>query len=277
MMKPRFSHWAATLAVALAAWTSPAAHATVIVADNFDAYTAGSSLNDLNGGNGAWTSAWSTTGFQNIVTSGEGNMLQVGTGTKFSGGDNATYRSFEGYSGNTLFASVTLTATAGYDTDDANDFFTFWLDNAASGNHGNVPNTGFDSDGNVVGRISSSYSIDGGPVVQGTTYTLVIEVSKSGANGSNYDTIRFWMNPSYGDLGTPVGTVTHDINRSELSMLGLRIINNEQDNVYQVDNIVVGTEWADVVAVPEPSPLAFVSVGTMLLVGATGMRMRKAD
>lgn len=242
--------------------------ATVIVSDDFN-YSNGTPLNGLNGGTG-WSSSW-TVSAGSASTTIQNSQLQVGNGAAISNGDNLIFRSFSAYNGDTLYATVTLDAAAGFET---GDFFMMWLDTAATGNHANVPNMGFDSAGNVVGRLSSSRSVNGGAVTQGTSYNLVISLSKStpGAS-SNYDTLSVWKDPAFGDLGTPLGTVTLDIGRSSISTIGFRSVNNEAGNIYLVDNLILGTTWADVVPVPEPSTLAFAFLGTAFLLG--GRRAKK--
>lgn len=234
------------------------AQASILGLDNFD-YTNGSELTGLDGGIGwaagyTWESAVAST-----ETTIQGSALQVGTGSALSNNPNLISRRFGYYTVDTLFYSVKLTATQGY----GNDFFLVWLDSGNTSTSHNTISTGFDLSGNVMARMNtdSGNTMTYGSVVQGTEYTLVVGLSKSVSGSANtYDSMRFWVNPSSGDMGTPTGTLNVDTGRKGFSWIGVRNVNNESSDVFTLDNITVGTEWIDVV--PEPASIGLLGLGT---------------
>lgn len=221
-----------------------AAQAAIIGQENFN-YAEGSLLTGLDGGTNwdtgyTWESAVSSN--QTFISN---SALQIGTGTELDNNANLISRRFGYYSGDVIYAKVTITATENYNP---SDFFVLWLDTSNTSTSHDTINAGFglSSDG-VMARISSSLgTITNGAVVQGTEYTLLVRLSKSvSGSANNYDSMSFWVNPVEGDAGTPLETLNTDTGKRGFSWLGVRTVLNESDNVYVMDDITVATSWND--------------------------------
>jgi hypothetical protein len=102
----------------------------------------------------------------------------------------------------------------------------------------------------------------------GTTYKVVIKLdSNVGANGSG----TLWLNPT--QETDPSVTATDKSYIDPWQDFALRQASTSQGaGVETVDNLLVGTTFADVVAVPEPSTVVLVGAG---LIGMLFLRRRR--
>ena len=217
--------------------------AEILGQDRFD-YVDGSELVGLDGGM-SWDAAW-TSAVASAETTIQDAALQVGTGSELTDDPNLISRKFGYYSGDTLFFSVKLSAMQNYNS---GDFFILWLDTGNTSTSHNTINVGFDLSGNVMARINNGEgnNITYGPVVEGAEYTLVIKLTKSvSGSANNYDSMCFWVNPLPEDSETPDGSLTLDTGRHGFSWVGVRSVNTEPQDVLNIDNLVLGTEWDDV-------------------------------
>jgi len=107
------------------------------------------------------------------------------------------------------------------------------------------------------------------------TFFLVIRLSVSGGNGTNYDSLDFWVNPN--DASAPsftagtngyIGNVT--FNSGSSSVNGVSLFGDNRTPHGGVDSIRVGEGWTDVV-IPEPSALVLAGLG----LAGLGVRRRR--
>lgn len=83
-------------------------------------------------------------------------------------------------------------------------------------------------------------------------YLLVARVSKEEGSAS-YNRLEFWVNPSPSDASTPQGISTGSINVESIDRIGFRTVNFNDDS-FLIDNLRIGTTFADVV-IPEPTTM----------------------
>jgi hypothetical protein len=233
------------------------AQAVIIATDNFNSYTAGTSLSGGTGGSGWNGTGWVTSSLGGatvmVESNGGSNAAEFTVGTE-SSLINFAYRQLSSsYSGDVVFVSYTLEMGQ---TPSA-DFFTLWVDNTSSTSNSHATNrlnTGLlNTTDDLFGRLNATTVVNGPSVVSGDTYQLVVQYSKSVSGAAQlYNTMSFWVNPTNGDLGTPIGTITAST-LSSFEYIGFRGALNESGDTYWVDNITVATTWGDVVPVPEPS------------------------
>lgn len=288
------------------------ARAGVIAADDYESYGAGAQVEDnagvqLNGGAG-WTAPYTVrdeyrSGVTVADTSGSPLAYSAG-GVSVAGGSRALRVSVAD-SGNNIalgrqFANQTSTVylsflyrstegdvTPGSRTSDG-DFTQVGLHNIIDnpvasvvsnlfGDVGPGADGGFAfaaRDGNGGDRISDNRT------VAGETYFLVLKAQKSGA-GANYDVVTLYRNPTSITEGDNVAVVestdassadTSSTGQSSLDSLVLRLAFLEGSEVFEIDQVVVGTDFASVV--PEPAG------GLLLGAAATGwglLRRKRRD
>lgn len=263
-----------TSAVTLASFSGQAA---IIATDNFNSYTAGSNLAGGTGGTGWNATGWVTSGTGGatvtVESNGGSNAAEFTTGST-ANIPNFAYRQLAApYTGDLVYVSFTLELGQ----TPSEDFFTLWVDNTSDGsnNHSDTLNTGLlNSTDDLFARPNSPTPIINGPAAaSGETYQLVVRYSKSVSGAAQpYNTVSFWVNPTDGDFGSPIGTASSSTN-SSLSYIGFRGAANESGNTYWVDNVTLATEWNDVVAVPEPATAALL-VGGLALALVSRRRVR---
>ena len=94
---------------------------------------------------------------------------------------------------------------------------------------------------------------------QGGTYRLVGKLSKTA--GGNYNRVDLFINPTTAtEPATPDATDTADSGVAALSVFGVRTFNFDDGDRYQFDDVTVGTTFADVAGVPEPTTLALLAL-----------------
>lgn len=237
-----FSGLAATVCIGLG---SPV-HAAVIVAEGFS-YTDGA-LAGNSGGTGDWGgSLWA-------VSSGtggnvSGNALETDQ-TDWDSREVSTAFNATGGPAD-LYFSTTFTKT-GTDTS-----YALWVEiaNAAGVNTGTGIQFGLVDDTFSLRRSDQSGG-DGGSYTVGDTVELVgkIEFNTSGSN----ETITLWVDP------TDVETSAFSLSRADYDVgwvtpthvtAGNFVLN---DGTGVIDDIVLGTTWDDVSAIPEPSSAALI-------------------
>jgi hypothetical protein len=89
-------------------------------------------------------------------------------------------------------------------------------------------------------------------------------------NGSAYDSVSIWVNPTASDSESPLATIAvTPFVPTSLSVMGLGIGNFNDGQTIAIDSFAIGTTWNDMVAIPEPSAgymlLAFLLCATVFL------------
>jgi hypothetical protein len=272
--------FAAGLVAACLLWFTPRVRASMIASDNFESYSSGTMAAGLNGGTGfnaAYTSdnsgassiATQSLSYTNgaLTVSGGNQDLQVIPATTANGFDsnaggnidNSTLdRTFPTQSGTTVYFSFLLRANTGATSN--NEFFQVGLSNGnaepvlsvgASGSSASAFDF-FIRDPSGSGGQATSTTV----MSPATTYFIVGKASITGANGSNYNRIDLYVDP--GSTEPVTATVSRVANSgiASLSSFNIRTTRFASNDVYSVDNVLIGTTYADVVNTPEPGTLA---------------------
>jgi hypothetical protein len=253
-----------TVCVVLAGLTSPA-WAVPIAYDGFESYGSGADLSGLSAGSGSpgpggefgWTSEW--TAVPGVSVAG---AAPVGQRTaQINGATNnivAATRSFAPQTG-TVYFSVSYRVVAGLE---GSDFVHFYLGNnpASNGNTGGFGDidttlTNFGARiGTTNGGDTTNTTI---PSIAAATYLLVGKISKT--SGGNYNRVDLFVNPiSTIEPALPDATDLGDAGIGTLSHFSVRSFNLDVDDIYQFDDVRIGTTFADVV--PEPGSIALLGI-----------------
>ena len=156
-----------------------------------------------------------------------------------------------------------------------NDFVIWYFGTNSGPNIGYKSNEGSGDTGpDFVARTGGStnmYAPD--ELVVGDTYFVVGHLSKSTPGAANpYDTYGLWVNPAFGDAGTPESLSTGASNISEFTNVGVRSHQINSNGAAADDlrfaALSIGTTWADVVpVVPEPASSLLTVSGILVLMG----------
>ncbi len=179
-----------------------------------------------------------------------------------------------------LYIAMTISLDAG--TLGSNDFLSLWLDNVATGDHLNRPNSGLKSNLGSPGQrdwmvrgsgTNGSYAPDQAAI--GSTATLWAHLYKG--SSTNYNRFDLWVNPtgSWTDAlaSTPEASSTLNSGLSSISGFGFRAANLSGDR-FTVQSMVI-SNTVPVSAVPEPGTISLALAG-LGLVGAMARRRRTA-
>jgi hypothetical protein len=241
------------------------AHGSLIAFDDF-AYPAGSSLAGQNGGQG-FSGAWYAGGFnvsQSVSVTGSSSLTypplttagnEVTTpATSFLNGVERNLSS--PISSGTIYLSCLLCPVGSLNQGNGNGFFGLYL-------HGSVDDmfmgqfnlNGTDHYGESERGGNGAVTTPGTPVV-GQTEFLVLEAQLA---SSGADVFTLYSDPTPGAPQPSSGTV-YDLNIGILASLNIY-----SGGAFNIGDLTIGTTYADVTAVPEPSTLA------LLIVGAAGL------
>jgi len=83
--------------------------------------------------------------------------------------------------------------------------------------------------------------------VPGKTHFLVLRASKSGANADNYDTVELWVDLDTQTPGAPDGLSAVDSGIADVQSLVHRVAFLENGDNFTIDEIKIGTSFADVI------------------------------
>lgn len=255
---------------------TPQSHAALLAYEGFD-YTAGN-VNGDNGGTG-WSGSWnSATSSANVVTGttlsySGGSISLSGSGTALSitgGSDGQLNRSFVGAgTGTEIYFSFLFQSVAG----SGNEAPYFYLSDTNSWTQsGGIGDVNSATGQAVFGaRINSGAATANSSVsyTNGTTYLLVGRLSTDAPGGdpNALDRVELWVNPTSLTPGTAAATVnaTTGLTLDVLDVFSTRMANFADTDQILIDELRIGTDFASVVTVPEPS------VGLLLLLGGTSL------
>lgn len=259
--------------------------ADVLVYESFQGanYVPGSTLIGVTAQGTGLTGNWTMTG-------GASSDWSVGNATSmsYSSGniaiDGGTKYGIASYVGTTAqAANVALSSSIAYSTTEAtyvsfliryngtldtNDNMSLQLantDSTTSISRSGVRDNGAGDVGWLANNASSTY-IASPTLTAGTTYFMVLKLIGSGSNWQG----TLWLNPDSTTVegGGALGSVSMNLGGNlAINYLGFKLQNADAGDSLNLDEIRIGTSWADVVTViPEPSTWALFAGGLTFLV-----------
>jgi streptogramin lyase len=261
-----------------AAVFAQSAHGTTIAYDGFN-YPAGSSLAGQNGGQG-FSGAWYQGGFNVSTSAGtlESGSLAYSplatTGNQLTipakGNLNGLERNFaSSISSGTVYISYALCPEGGF----------YGIASGCNGIylHGSLNDLFFGNSG-INGKYAMEQRGGNGEVtssvvpVVGQTEFLVLKAQLLSGN----DVFTLYTNPTPGAPEPSTGLVKSDLDIGSLSNLVIYSgLASNLGGAFNYDEIRVGTTYADVTPIPEPSTLALLGVGAISLLGYALRRRRR--
>lgn len=244
------------------------AYGAEIASDSFESYAVGS-LSGNNGGTG-WGGAWAVNAASTTPTVVAGGLSYSNGDVLVNGGsqsvlfDHADENSIgisDGLLSRALASSQTGTVYMSMlfsdivNPDLSNDFVQWGFEDATVA--GSPDASVMRRNGTLQVRSSTATSGSADSFVSsvpGTTNLLVFKATKTG--GGNYDEVSLFLNPTSNieplaasatkTAGSGISSLDHFVARSAF---------HELNDSYRIDAIMVGTEFANVVPVSNPSPL----------------------
>ena len=249
--KIRLSTAATFAGAAVFVFSATAAKAAILASDSFD-YALGP-IAGLNGGTG-FSGAY--TGVGSVTAPGQTYPGLTNAGNTFTtnGSDQGAFRNFTtpiGTDSGTVFVRFLGSNTTVGDPNYAGfSFFTGASEELFLGKTFNAPNYGFEVTG-----VPFSATTGPGGTISATSSLLVYRLTF----GPTTDTIDFFYNPG-STLGTPDATfTTADNTPFPATFTGIRLQSGNNAATFDYDEIVIGTQAADVL-IPEPSVLGLVGI-----------------
>jgi len=262
---------AAVLALSGGALCAPSAQAALIAIDDFESYTAGTSLSGLNGGSG-WAGAWtgaSQASVQTITLVDPNGIVSGGTQAlrfDFAGGasvdaTNIASRTFASQS-NTIYMGYQV-RVGSFEND---DFLIMQASNGATGNTQSAVGSGVRNatnnpffvrvgdSGNVADTANSAVLVP-----DNTDFLVVAKYSKDGGS-LTYNRADLYVNPvNLIEPGVPaVSVIGADPTVANISMLTARMLANNTGTLGDtafIDSIRIATTYAEALTgTPAPGP-----------------------
>jgi len=240
------------------------AQATPLFSEGFN-YSPGNLV-----GNGSWTGG-ATTGLQiaggNLSYAGlqdlGGNELEI-----INGSSQTAIATFANQTSGQIYYSFLFNATA---VNSANNYFTAMNPGTSTPNGGSdAIDAYFYSSGKIEvrGNAQSATAGTGTALSLNTTY-LIVEMIDLDAK-----TASLWIDPDSSTFGGTAPTAT-----ATLSGIAATAVDNvgfkaqaAAGGPFYIDNLLIGTTWADVTPTPEPTTCALAGLGLLGLVIARRMR-----
>ena len=246
-------------AVAASALVIQTVHASLLFSEAFN-YNTGNLTGNVNPGSSTWTtgnSAFSIVSgnltYAGLADQG-GNELQITNGSATS-----TYITFANQTSGQIYYSFLFDPTA---ADSGNNYFTALNPGTSTPNGGSdAIDAYYYSDGHIrVRGASQSAQAGTGPVLTlGQTYLIVEEIDLTAK------TANLWIDPDSSTFGGTAPTATASLSSltaTAIDDVGFKA-QGSAGGPYLVDNLLIGTTWADVTPVPEPSSFAFAALGLL--------------
>ena len=246
------------------------AQATLLFSDAFN-YSPGALTGNVNPGNSIAWSSGSASGFTiasgNLTYTGladqGGNELQIANGTSSS-----LFNTYASQTSGQVWYSFLFNASA---LNSANNYFTALNPGTtAPSGSGDAIDAYFYSSGKMEVRAAadSATAGTGTALSLGTTHLIVEMIDLTAKTAS------LWIDPSSGTFGgtAPTATATlSGIAATAVADVGFKA-QTAAGGPFLVDNLLIGTTWADVTPTPEPTTCALAGLGMLGLVLARRMR-----
>jgi hypothetical protein len=258
------------LAIGAICFVFQTAQATLLFSEAFN-YSPGALGGNINPGN---STAWSSGNANLTVVSGNltyagladqgGNEFQIANGVSAG----TIFNTFANQTSGQVYYSFLFNATA---ADSANNYFTALNPGTSTPNgSSDAMNAYFYAAGQLRIRAAAQAAAGSTVLTLGQTY-LVVEMIDLTAK-----TASLWVDPTSSSFGltAPAADVTlSGITATAVDNVGFKA-QSAAGGPYLVDNLLVGTTWADVTpaGVPEPATFAFAALG---LLGGFLLRFRR--
>lgn len=236
------------------------ASASILFSDAFN-YTPATGLGGkINPGNSiAWSSAATTLSISNVNLTYTGLADLGGNGLSLTNGSaTSSINTFANQTSGQIFYSFLLDVIA---PDSGNQYFTAMNPGTtAPGGSADAIDCYLYSNGNIGLRTAGKSTVTTGPLSLNTTYFVVEEYDFSAS------TAYLYLNPTPGG-SMPANTLSlSGSTATAIDNVGFKAQASATTGSYLVDNLRIGTTWADVTPViPEPSTVALLGVGLGLV------------
>jgi len=267
------------------------ANAALIAYEGFEDNTVGQVLDGNGNGGTGWTNDWNILNARAAEVTVQSSTMSYAAGEiaidggsrmlRYIASENSIQaiggRNFPAQTG-TIYMSFLVQASANDNPAARNDLYQFgFTDSTYTG--GGAPDinplvSGMDRNGTIQLRSGTSTSIDSTiSTGVGNTFFLVLRAEKTGLS-STYNDLTLYINPDSATEGLNTSITTATDSTLDLSGNGAVAIRKaflENGDTYLLDEIRVGTTFADVITVvPEPSTMVLLGLG-----GLFALRRRK--
>jgi hypothetical protein len=252
--------------------------------EGFD-YTNGSALIQSSGPDGAggtgWNNRWTGSGTATIVTTDDAISFTDANGVVYGSGNSVAF------SGASTQNAASRTFTSSTNTTGADIYFSF-IFQVTNGSTTGVINSGsfmsvgvLDSatavavdnfavitSGRVAARVNNQTAkLLDTPIVYQTTYLVVGKLG--GWNGTTYNEMTVWLNPTLADENNTSISVTASSTTGADGYRGVIFRTfglDSSGDVFHYDDLRMGSSW-DAVVIPEPANGAFYGLLSLVLLG----------
>ncbi len=247
-----------SILVAAACLALQSAQATQLFSEAFN-YNTGGLQNNANPGGSTWTGGNSGLNIVsgNLTYAGladqGGNELQISNGAAGS-----SVITFANQTSGQVYYSFLFNPTI---VNGANNYFTAMNPSTTAPNGGSdAIDAYFYSTGKIELRANAGAATagTGAALTLGTTYLIVEEIDLSAKTAS------LWINPNSSTFGGTAPAVTASltgITATAVDNVGFKA--QTGTGTFLVDNLLIGTTWADVTPAPEPSTLALAGLSML--------------